>query len=162
MSIFLKLSFILLLLSSYSSYAMVYKCEKNGVISYSDSPCKDSEKEIASKELKPAPKKPASSPTSSVKKTKKINEKLSASQEKRDVESEIKALKKQIRKNKKSLELEIQSLEKKKTYVDYGQDEYDEIQADKQFKRISQDMASARKQSSIEIENLQRKIKSLQ
>ena len=162
MSILLKFSFILLLLSSYSSYAMVYKCEKDGDISYSDSPCKDSEKEVASKELKTTPKKPASSSTSSVNKTKKMNEELSASREQRDIEGDIKALEKQIREKKKSMELDLQALEKSKSHVDFGEDEYEELEADKLLKSINADMTATENRYSAEVEALQLKIKSLQ
>ncbi len=162
MSIILKFSFILLLLSSYSSYAMVYKCEKNGEISYSDAPCKDSEKEVASKELKTTPKKPASSSTSSVNKTKKMNKELSTSREQPDIEGDIKALKKQIREKKKSMELDLQALEKSKSNVDFGEDEFEELQADKVLKSINEDMTATENRYSAEIKTLKLKIKSLQ
>ncbi len=162
MSIILKFSFILLLLSSYSSYAMVYKCEKNGEISYSDAPCKDSEKEVASKELKTTPKKPASSSTSSVNKTKKMNKELITSREQPDIEGDIKALKKQIREKKKSMELDLQALEKSKSNVDFGEDEFEELQADKVLKSINEDMTATENRYSAEIKTLKLKIKSLQ
>ncbi|MCP4077247.1 MAG: DUF4124 domain-containing protein [Gammaproteobacteria bacterium] len=158
MSIFIKFSFIVLLLSSYPGYATVFKCEKNGETSYSDSPCKDSEKEIASKELEPAPKKSTSSSTSPVKKTKKINVESRTSRQKRDLEGDIKALKKQIRAKKKAMELELQALEKSKSNIDYGDDEYDEFQANKLLNNINADMEATKSRYSAEIKVLQLKI----
>ena len=91
-----------------------------------------------------------------------MNEELGTSREQPDIEGDIKALKKQIREKKKSMELDLQALEKSKSNVDFGEDEFEELQADKVLKSINEDMTATENRYSAEIKTLKLKIKSLQ
>ena len=155
------LSLTLLLTYSFSSYATVFKCEENGKISFSDKPCKNRAQDITKKQPKSFTKKPDTSSTSRTEKVKQVHDQLKASRTKRKIQQDIRSLKKEIRNKKKILESELKILEKTKNDIDYGEDYFEELQAEKLRKSISDNMTNTNNRYSAEISALQNRIKIL-
>ncbi|MBT3203183.1 MAG: hypothetical protein HOB14_07065 [Gammaproteobacteria bacterium] len=155
------LSLILLLTYSFSSHAAVFKCEENGKISFSDKPCKDSAQDITEKQPKSFPKNPDTSSSSRTEKAKQVHDELQASRTKRKIQQDIRSLKKDISNKKKALESKLKVLEKTKNNVDYGEDYFEELQAEKLRKSISDNITDANNRYAAEISALQNRIKIL-
>ncbi len=152
------LSLTLLLTYSFSSYATVFKCDENGKISFSDTPCKSKAQDITKNQPKPFTKKPETSSTSRTEKARQIHDELKASRTKRKIQQDIRFLKKEISNKKKALESELKVLEKGKKDVDYGEDYFDELQAENLRKSISDNMTDTNNRHSAEISVLQKRI----
>lgn len=161
MSIIFKLSIPLLLIcTSYSTFAAVFKCEENGNVTFSDTPCNGDAKDITDQHLKTTPK-TTTTTTFDTEKIKKKADEMESSRIKREIKRDISTLEKQIDQIIKKRDSELLTLKNQKESLGYGDDYDDELRVIELKKSISDEMSALSSQYSAEIDKLNEKIKNL-
>ena len=163
MSIFYKLGFTLLLISlNFSAYAAVFKCEENGNITFSDTPCKSSAQDLTHEQLTPPAKTATPADKSRLKKTKQLADKLEASRIKREIQRDIISLESEIEDINKSRDEELLALNKIKDSIgDDGEYDDEELTAADLRKNINDKINEATNKYTAKIEEANKKISDL-
>lgn len=156
---------LMLICLSQPANAALYKCEKDGNITFSDKPCSGQLQDITDQHSNSIPKRntSSSSAASRAEKSRKLTDEMRASRIKRQVNRQIKALETEIDDSKKARDAELQALEVQQQSIGHGDDDDfdDELLTMELKKNISDKMNDVKKSYSSEIEALNNKINSL-
>jgi len=157
----LKLSIFLLLVSStHGAYSAVFKCEKNGEITFSDKPCTGHSTDITEQHQKSIPKK-TNNAAAITKKTKKLADSMESKRKKREAGYKITALEKQINDIKKTRDSELKILKERRESIYEGDDMDDEVLTIELKKKITKTMSEVTQKYDAEIDAINKEIEGL-
>ena len=151
-----------LIVVSNISFAATYKCEDQGVITYSDTPCKGKALSIDGGALKSIPKKPAHNTYSGRERTEKTLKVLEESRQQRETQRKIRDLERDIELLTQERNGQLEAIKKQLEYpeVDVNDDD-DELRVRDMKTRLSGEMSAISAQYEEKIRHIRRQIKEL-
>lgn len=144
--------------------AAAFKCNIDGVVSYSDKPCAENAHAINLPLPNPRPKNTQTGkPSSSLDKYHQINTTLEHARQRRQTERDIKALKFQLDDTQKARDDAIKRIKQALDSIDYAADDFDdELIAEEKEKALKAELLSTQKEFAHKLERLNAEIAALQ
>ena len=142
--------------------AVAFKCNINGVVSYSDKPCAENAQALTLPDPRPKNTR-TDKPSSSVDKYHQINTTLKHARQRRQTERDIKALKFQLDDTQIARDDAIKRIKQALASIDYAADDFDdETLAEEKEKALKAELLSTQKEFAQKLERLNAKIAALQ
>jgi len=154
---------LFLVLSSYLlvANAAAFKCNINGVVTYSDKPCAENAQALTLPDPRPKNNR-SGKPSSSVDKYHQINTTLENARQRRQIERDIKALKLQLDDTQKERDNAINQIKQALAAIDYAADDFDdEILAEEKEKALNAQLQSTQEEYAQKLEKLNAEIAAL-